>query len=52
MKKYFKRFSRLENDRCIAETGNVFWLSSLPDLRLSDFPPRFLIKAQILFYQL
>jgi hypothetical protein len=38
---YFKRFSRLENDRCIANTGNVFWLSSLPDHRLSDSPPPF-----------
>lgn len=38
---YFKRFSRLENDRCIAKTGNVFWLSSLPDHRLSDSPPPF-----------
>ena len=29
MKQYFKRFSRLENDRCIAETGNFFdWVAS------------------------
>ena len=40
---YFKRFSRLENDRCIAKNGNVFdWVASRI-IGCLIFLPRFLI---------